>query len=266
MIPEIAEKKREQMLRDGYCVVENVVPEAFLEELRQETERLIANHKEPPDLVYQGQHIGVNRTDNAVIEKLLSWPPSCQALADMGFGDFKSFGGVIILTKEPHGPALYWHQDWMRWNDPLSAAPWPQTIFLNYYLTDTSPANGCLRVIPGTHRKRIPFHDQLVPAHEQGARSIDPNHPIMFADHPDQVHVCSKAGSLVIADARLLHAAGRNTTDKRRTLVLAWHGRPDDTVPAYWRREIPDAIARRDPKASYPGSRIPGEYLKPQIS
>ena len=125
----------------------------------------------------------------------------------MGFDDFTSSKQLLILTKEPYAPALYWHQDWGQWNDPLSCTPWPQKIFLSYYLEDTSLENGCFQVIPGTHLKRIPLHDQLVTAHEQGARFIEESHPIMFSHHPDQVDVLTKAGSLVLGDARVLHAA-----------------------------------------------------------
>ena len=71
-----------------------------------------------------------------------------------------------------------------------------------------------------------------------------------------------KAGDLVLLDSRILHAADRNRTGVRRTLVLAWHSRPEDTVPAFWQDEIPAEIAGRDPQASYEGSRIPGKYLR----
>ncbi|MXV84821.1 phytanoyl-CoA dioxygenase family protein [Candidatus Poribacteria bacterium] len=262
MTPEVAIQKREQMIEEGFCIVDNVLTEEFLQELRDESERLIAGHVEPEDVIYQGQHVNVRGEDNTHIQKLLEWQPSREALEQIGFGDFVSSGGIIILTKESGGPPLYWHQDWMRWNDPLSCAPWPQTIFLNYYLTDTDRENGCLKVIPGTHRKRIDLHDILVPAHEQGARFIDEDHPIMFSDHPDQVDICAKAGSLVMADARILHSAHRNFTDVRRTLILAWHSRPN-TVPDYWDREIPEVVASRDEDANYPMSRIPGDFLQP---
>ena len=261
MTPEEALAKREQMIHDGYCVIDDILTEAFLQELRDESERLMADHVPPPDVKYQGQHVVADGASNAIIQKLLDWPASRLALAQMAYDDFVSHGNVIILTKDPGEPALYWHQDWMRWNDPFSRAPWPQTIFLNYYLSDTTVENGCLKVIPGTHRKRIPLHDQLVPAHEQGARFIAEDHPVMFNDHPDQVNVMVKAGSLVLADARLLHSAHRNHTDKRRTLILAWHRRPD-TIPAYWTGEIPAEIKNRDPNVEYPGSRIPGDYLE----
>ena len=67
MTAEKALEKRQQMLDDGFCVIEDIVTEEFLEEMRDETERLIANHEEPPDMVYQGQHIGVRREGNAVL-------------------------------------------------------------------------------------------------------------------------------------------------------------------------------------------------------
>ena len=258
--PEVATEKREQMERDGFCVIDDILTEEFLQELRDESDRLIESHVQAPDLKYQGQHVTTRGADNAIIQKLLSWPSSRQALEQMGYGDFVNSGGIIILTKDPGEPALYWHQDWGRWNDPMSCSPWPQQIFLNYYLTDTTVDNGCLKVIPGTHLKRLPLHDQLVPAHEQGARFIEEDHPVMFCDHPNQVDVCVKAGSLVLGDARVLHAAHRNQTDQARNMILAWHHRPA-TVPDYWDRKIPDVIANRDPDGDYPDSRIPCDYL-----
>ena len=145
MTPEVALEKREQMIEDGFCVIDDVLSEEFLQELHGESERLISGHVEPDDVVYQGQHVNVRGEDNTHIQKLLEWQPSCAALEQIGFGDFTTSGGIIILTKESGGPPLYWHQDWMRWNDPLSCAPWPQTIFLNYYLTDTTRENGCFK-------------------------------------------------------------------------------------------------------------------------
>jgi ectoine hydroxylase-related dioxygenase (phytanoyl-CoA dioxygenase family) len=260
MIQQEAFEKRRQMAEDGYCVIDDVLTVDFLQELRDESERLMEDYVRPEEFKYQGQHVVAQGKDNAVIQKLLEWPAARQALEQMEYSDFVSQGGIILLTKDPGEPALYWHQDWMQWNDPISLSPWPQVIFLSYYLQDTTVENGCLKVIPGSHRKRLDLHDKMVPAHEQGARFIPEDHPVMFGDHPDQVDVTVKAGSLVLADARLLHAAYRNQTDTRRTLVLAWHRRPS-TVPAYWDGEIPEAIAGRDPDAEYPGSRIPGKYL-----
>ena len=261
MTPEEARTKRQQVIRDGYCVVDGILTDEFLQEVRDESDRLMENYVRPEEFKYQGQHVTANGADNEVIQRLLDWPASRQALEQLGFGDFASTGGIIILTKDPGEPALYWHQDWMQWNDPLSASPWPQVMFVSYYLSDTSIENGCLKVIPGSHLKRHELHNQLVPAHEQGARFIEEDDAVMFSDHEDQVDVMVKAGSLVLADARVLHSAHRNQTDVRRTLVLAWHKRPS-TIPENWHGEIPHIIANREPDAEYEGTRIPGELLR----
>ena len=174
-----------------------------------------------------------------------------------------TYGDGFLLRRYPTGGNLggyMWAHD-MAWGPTsLSCTPWPQTIFLSYYLEDTSLENGCFQVIPGTHLKRIPLHDQLVTAHEQGARFIEESHPIMFSHHPDQVDVLTKAGSLVLGDARVLHAARKNQTAQRRNLLLLWHSRPK-TVPDYWEGEIPLMFVEDDPETTYPSSRVPGQYL-----
>lgn len=270
MRPEEAVAARQQLLRDGYCVIPEVLPPEMVSELRQETDRLNATLQVPgnkeydPTARYQGTHLMIGFKKNEVYRRLQEHPATRQALEELGLGDFKAMGFLIVLTKEPQAPALYWHQDWMRWDDPLSISPWPQTIALNYYLEDTTIESGCLKVLPGTHLKRIPLHDELVPAHEQGARFVDEDHPVMFQDHPDQVDVLVKAGSLVLNDARVLHAARKNQTQQSRDLLLIWHHRPDDQgPPKYWTGEVPFAIRNRAQDAHYEFNRVPGFLLQP---
>ena len=83
----------------------------------------------------------------------------------------------------------------------------------------------------------------------------------MFRDHPDQVDVCVKAGSLVMRDARLLHSVRKNYTDKRRTMLLVWI-RPPNTIPDYWNDDIPEPVLNRDENKDYPESQTSGEFLR----
>ena len=136
--------------------------------------------------------------------------------------------------------------------------------FLSYYLTDTSRKNGCLRVIPGTHRKRHQLHDILPDAHSPEIQAIeDLAHPV-FADYPEATDVPLKAGDLIIADARLIHAAWPNQTDQRRTLLLAWHDVFSfPNPPSWWTGDIPDVI--KETHAKYDRSeslRTPTDYIK----
>ena len=113
------------------------------------------------------------------MRRLAEWPPARRGAGrSWGSATSSTMESLLVLTKPARGPALYWHQDWMQWNDPLSCTPWPQTMFVSYYLEGTSVENGCLKIIPGTHRKRIPAaRPVLVTAHEQGARFIEEDHP-----------------------------------------------------------------------------------------
>jgi hypothetical protein len=260
MTPEEARQKRDQMTVEGYCVIDNILPESFLEELRQETDYLLDSVEHPARWKYQGSDLHIHGRDNALIERLDKWQPTRDALEALGLGDFRSRGGFIILSKPPGGPPLYWHQDWTGWNDPISAAPWPQYIFLSYYLVDTTVENGCFQVIPGTHVRRIPLHDHLLVPHAEESYFAPESDSALFGEHPDAIDVPVKAGALVIGEGRRLHAARANQSDRRRTLLLGWHDRPA-TVPAYWTGEVPAVIRERDPNARYLSTRVPGIYL-----
>ncbi|MBM3265809.1 MAG: phytanoyl-CoA dioxygenase family protein [candidate division Zixibacteria bacterium] len=198
--------------------------------------------------------------DNPIIDRLVRWKPAWDAFHAMELSDFTSHESYIILSKPPGGPPLYWHQDWIQWNDPISLAPWPQYLFLSYYLVDTTLENGCFRIIPGTHRKRHPLHDAVLVAHQTTSYFSDITDPVMFGNPPDAVDLPVRAGSLVIGEGRALHAARGNNSDKRRTLLLGWTSRPA-TVPAYWKGNVPEPIVTRPTDVEYKPTRVPGNYL-----
>ena len=132
-----------------------------------------------------------------------------------------TFWKAVIISKFPGGPRLYWHQDCMMWQDPRAYSDIAPMIFLMYYLEDTSPFNGCLRVLPGSHRRRHPLHD-IGEAHTRDINSIgDPDDP-RFRDYDGAVNVPVNAGDVVIGDARLLHAAHANRSDRQRTVITIW--------------------------------------------
>ena len=56
--------KREDLLRDGFCVIENVLPPHFVAELQRETDRLNDGMPHAPDTKYQGTHLGIRFDDH----------------------------------------------------------------------------------------------------------------------------------------------------------------------------------------------------------
>ena len=275
---EQAIEKRDELVELGYTVIPGVLDQEFLEELRLWSDGVFEQRAVDPRFRYQGSDIHVvtprhwktledqsetdKRFSHPIVERILDYPLQRELCRQLQLENLESSESVILLSKPAYGPPLYWHQDCMFWNSPRAATPWPTRIFLSYYLVDTHRDNGCLKVIPGTHRQWIDLHDILPNAHEPEIQAIDDLSHDVFMDRSDAVDVPLKAGDLVIADCRLLHSAGPNLTDQRRTLTLAWHdclSFPEP--PSWWTGDVPEVVKNADPSATYETTRMPSEYL-----
>jgi hypothetical protein len=92
-------------------------------------------------------------------------------------------------------------------------------ITATWFIDAFAAANGATRVLPGSHLSGAPFGSEIpIP---------DTEVPI-----PGEVVAVGAAGSLLLRDARLFHAAGRNTTKghRRSAFVFYQHDIPDGVV------------------------------------
>lgn len=234
--------RQQQLLTQGFCHFPNVLDRQILDDLIRVTDGLL--DAEPAErhhkFRYQGSNINVAYQD-PVFARLFAWPKTMEALASLGYRDPKWWSGYL-LSKPPLGPPLYWHQDWWAWDHPRSADPHLLQAFLMYYLTDTTRENGCLRVIPGSHARRVDLHELLPPAHSEETYEAPLDSPI-FSHHTQEIDVPVKAGDLVVGDARLLHAAHANQTNQRRSLLTLWYFPDYESLPEVLRA----FIARKKP-------------------
>lgn len=233
---------RDVLLADGFVKFDGVLETPMLDELRRVTDGLLTQQtsEDAERYRYQGSNIAVSY-QHPVFARLFALPRALDALRSLGFTSPRWWSG-FLLSKPPHAPPLYWHQDWWDWDDPISNSPAPAQVFLMVYLTDTTPHNGCLRVIPGTHYRRNPLHDLLPAAHTRETYDANPN-SVIFSRRPDEVDVPVRAGDLLIGDARILHAAHANQTDQHRSLLTLWYF-PDydslsEPIKAYIARKTP---------------------------
>ena len=207
-----------------------MLPEGYLNHLCDWSDEWLRITKPSGKWKYQGSDIHLSGIryrsrrfpdlpGDKTIDVLIEHPS--EIMRSLQLEDLTSGGTFQIISKPANAPALYWHQDWTRWDDPVSMSPWPQQVFLNWYLRDTNKANGCLRVIPGSHLHRVDLHEHLVPAHEGGGYDIQETNEWMFCDHPAAVDVPVAAGQLVIADGRLLHGSIRTHQPSGEPFSLA---------------------------------------------
>jgi Phytanoyl-CoA dioxygenase (PhyH) len=207
---------------DGFAVLSDVLDDSMVQALRKlsdaELERQSREHFE--QFRFHGSMLPLDLSD-ATARALIVWPAMLRALERFGFSDPKWLSGYII-SKPPNAPPLWWHQDWWAWDEPASFASTPPQLFVMYYLADVGPDNGCLRVIPGSHRVSHPLHAELPEAHSETigqAELTGPAHRL----HPDEVCVRARAGDAVVGDVRLLHATHSNASRHRRTCLTLWY-------------------------------------------
>ena len=172
--------------------------------------------------------------------EVIACPAARAVFAKLGFDHPKVWSGFVI-SKPPHSPPLHWHQDGLLWEHPISYTDQPQQFFLMYYLIDTNRSNGCLRVIPGSHRKRhaLHQHDPRATGKKEVMHNVQLEHP-SFQPAEGEIDVPVRAGDVVIGDARMLHSAHANQSEQRRTVLTIWYWPAYDDLP----EEVRGMIAR----------------------
>lgn len=119
-----------------------------------------------------------------------------------------------IMTKDPAYSSLTgWHQDIRYW-----AFERPDLVSAWLALGAEREENGCLLVVPGSHRLQLPRHcyDEALFLRAD----LDETKPLLAG----QTRVELDAGDLLFFHARLLHAAGRNRTrETKLSLVFTYH-------------------------------------------
>ena len=217
-----AQEKRNQLTEEGYCLIDGILDKPIISDLKKATARIIEEEDEytKSNKNFGGLIIDCPFRDPA-FARLLAWQPTLDLLNMMGFDDVRWMGNLFLINKPPFSPRLYWHQDWLWWDETISSEPRPMQVFLSYYLEETTIENGCFRVIPGSHLKRNALHDKIPIAHDSKTEELPPDHPV-FEDVPDAINVPTSEGSIVMGDARLLHSANANNTPQHRPLLLGW--------------------------------------------
>jgi hypothetical protein len=142
--------------------------------------------------------------------------------------------GVVYQDARPGRESAYtrigWHSDWQS----APAQPmWPSTAF-TVHLDATSPANGFLRVVPGSHRWATPapyenVNGATVPegAAPAGGYTDEPPPapmPLRFEKVAGEIALYLERGDVLFHDAYLWHSAARATDDEtwRRHVRGGW--------------------------------------------
>ena len=145
-----------------------------------------------------------------------------------------------FIFKNPEAIGQPWHQDALYFPfDP------PEQIGVWVAVTDATPKNGPLSILPGSHRE--PVHDHI------GDQRPDANlgyTEIVDMDFSGAEQVLMEAGDVLVFHSRLMHRSTDNVSDGRRA-AMVYHYAPAGTVDHTYARlreqhdamgEMPDDV------------------------
>lgn len=110
-----------------------------------------------------------------------------------------------------------WHQDWFYWKGSPKISAW-------LALDPATPANGCLRVIPGSHRQLFALRDTT--GENKFVHRVDES----TLAGMNMCDVVMQPGDALCFHDRLLHASHPNTSGQDR-----W-----SLIPTYRNADVPD--------------------------
>jgi hypothetical protein len=165
---------------------------------------------------------------DALIDEPRLWTP---ARALIG-GERLALFTDKLNFKRPGGAPFPWHQDTPYW--AFGCDHLDRLVSLELYLDDATRENGCLWVIPGSHR-----HGVLPCFEDRGTLGrLYTDLRRMPAGPADPVAIEAPAGSVLFFDGAIVHGSRRNrSAGSRRAIVLTYQpaGHPrwnrDDVRP-----------------------------------
>ncbi len=236
--------------RDGFVVVPGLVAAAGCDQMRALAQRHLTAAVVPieyeADTHYPGAPGSLDAVGGRTVRRLL------QAYArDPLFGDWATSAALTARLRQLLGPDLLlsqahhncvmtknpafssvtgWHQDIRYWSFER-----PDLVSVWLALGPERLDNGCLRLIPGSHRAAF-RHDQYDAA-RFFRTDLDDNRHILDT----QVAAELNAGDVLFFHSGLLHAAGTNRTDLTKlAAVFTYHATDNHPLPGSRSASLPD--------------------------
>jgi phytanoyl-CoA hydroxylase len=210
-IPVITEKNHQEMAEQGYTLLENVFSIEEMDEVIVHIEAMQQKHKEKL-LAMGGSDGSISRANEITFTDHL-------AENDPKIMEFVKRPEFVTITTAFLGPDtdLYWNQSVFKEAGGTKQFPWHQDdgytevdpapyLTLWLALNDATVENGCVWVLPGSHKNGLLPHEKT---------------PIGFACHslddPNQgVPVPVKAGSMAVFWSLTAHKSGLNVSNGPR--------------------------------------------------
>ena len=243
----------QSFIDDGYLVVPDLMEEAELDELKRDLVdvargRYECDNIEPVDPAMSDQAVLESilcihqpHYVSPIIEKYVRHPKICGALSQITAAHLPFWDGSVkcmqsmYFVKPPNFQGQAWHQDeiYIPTRDRSLIGAW-------LAVDDATVGNGCLYVIPGSHRPGYLYPQR---PHENPDEFDFAPESYGF-DESVEIPVEVEAGALVFFNGYLLHRSYKNRGDTYRRVLVNHYCNAWSLLP--WSIEEGESPARAD--------------------
>ena len=144
--------------------------------------------------------------DNTLIYSIATDPGIVNRVQDL-LGQDLLLWRTMFFSKDPGAKPIPWHQDYDGW--PIE----PFMVISAWVAIDhVTKSNGCIQLIPGSHRKFYPLVETPEGHLETFTTMADPT----SFDETNQVDMELQPGQFFMFNERLLHRSPANTSNRKR--------------------------------------------------
>ena len=233
----LTQAQRESYFEKGYLLVENVVPDEWIERLRDVTNEFVERSREisESDAVWDlepdhtAEHPRLRRLTSPVEQHAAYWEFASDSIvadvaADVVGPDVKFHHSKLNFKWAEGGEEVKWHQDVQFWPHTNYS---PATIGTLLY--DCGPDQGPLGGLPGSHNG--PLFDLYNDDGTWNGALSDADAASLDLENVE--YMTGPAGSLTIHNCRTVHGSPPNQSDTGRPLLLYAYSSADAFTYTY---------------------------------
>jgi phytanoyl-CoA hydroxylase len=231
MAMQLTNEQQAAWERDGFLVIEDLfavgeIPpmirevESVLAEVRQEQS---AAGKPPEQILASGVYVGLS-VRRELFRRVARSERLLDALEGMLGPEIGFMSDKVAFKDHDVDYDSPWHQDWAYWGGSHKISVWVA-------LDEATPENGCLQILPGSHRAAVE-HDHVSGVAGFGAR-LNPEERGL--DLSRAVTVPARPGTAIFFHDLTLHASLPNRSGRaRRALIITYRdlSQPDKEYPS----------------------------------
>jgi phytanoyl-CoA hydroxylase len=201
---------KESYERDGYVIVRKAIDQDLVHEAQAHVRWLIEKN---PETRPEQFHAELARQDPFWVRLV-----SDNRLVDVAaqfVGENVALFATHYICKPPRtGQAVLWHQDGSYWPlDPM------EVVTLWLAVSDSTPENGCMRVIPATHHMALKDVEARTDVDNVLGSALRPE----LVDDSRAIDIVLKAGDVSIHHPNLIHGSEANhSPDWRMGLTIRY--------------------------------------------